>query len=114
MTAAAALFFLLAQAAPSPTASACDLSVDVVKPEYPRDFDLPSEVRPYRATIAVVVGPDGKVRSAKVYKSSGDLEFDMASIRAAKASKYRPQVINCKPVEATYYFLTTLTPNSSP
>lgn len=114
MTAAVMLTLLLAQATPSPTASPCDSKADLLKAEYPTGFDPPSEAAPLAATIAVLVGPDGHVKAASVYKSSGYLPFDAASVRAAKASKYRPQLVDCKPVEATYYFKTSLTPSGPP
>jgi TonB family protein len=66
------------------------------------------------ATVSVLVGPDGRVEKATIYRSSGYLQFDIASIRAAKSSRYKPKLIDCKPVEGTVLFKTSLTPNTSP
>jgi TonB family protein len=115
MTLAVVLTMLLAQAAsPSPSASSsCFHDAQIVKADYPRDFE-PAGEGPLAATVLVVVGPDGSVRKASISKSSGDLAFDMASIRAAKASKYRAKVASCQPVEGTIPFRTTLTPGWAP
>lgn len=104
-----ALSTLLAQATPSPSPSgACFHDAQVVKPAIPRDFE-PGD-QELAATISVTVAPDGSVKSATVTKSSGDLEFDMASVRAAKKSLYGPKLVDCKPVESTAPFRATFTP----
>jgi TonB family protein len=61
------------------------------------------------AIVAVWVAPDGSVEKAKIYRSSGDLLFDEASVRAARRSTYKPKVLDCKPVEGIVYFRTSLT-----
>lgn len=103
---------LLAQAttaSPSPTpSSACFHDARVVKPAIPRDFE-PGDLE-LAATISVTVASDGLVKSATVAKSSGDLEFDMASVRAAKKALYSAKVVDCKPVESTVPFRATFTP----
>jgi hypothetical protein len=111
MILAVMLSLLLAQAAPSPTASPCQADTGLVKAEYPRGFASPEEVRPLSATVFVVVGSDGKVVAAKILKTSGDGSFDAASIRAAKSSTYTPKLVDCKPVEGTFLFRTSLTPD---
>jgi TonB family protein len=107
---AVTLSLILAQAAPSPTASPCQAETGLVKAEYPRGFDPPEEARPLSATVFVVVGSDGKVVAAKILKPSGDFSFDAASIRAAKSSTYTPKLVDCKPIEGTFLFRTSLTP----
>jgi TonB family protein len=106
------LAVLLAQAlpAPAPSGAACQQEADVLKPEIPHDFDTQEIDRPLVATVAVVVEPDGTIKKASIYRSSGDLSFDGASVAAARASKYRPKIVNCAPVESTYYFKTSVTP----
>lgn len=107
---------LLAQsiASPSPKASNCDHDAAIVKADYPHVSASTFGGGPLAATVLVVVEPDGSIKRASISKSSGDLDFDMASIRAAKASKYSPRVVNCEPVEAAVPFQTTLTPSWAP
>jgi periplasmic protein TonB len=112
---------LLAQvtASPMPTpTTACNHDAEVVRPDYPRDFANPfwqnGEVTTLYATVSVLVGPDGQVEKASIYKSSGYLQFDMASIRAAKSSSYKPKLVDCKPVEGTVLFKTLFAPGTPP
>jgi TonB family protein len=78
---------------------------------YPESTDdLPSDYQPLYATLSVLVAADGKIEKITVYKSSGNLGFDMASIRAAQKSVFKPKVVNCQPVEGTAAFRTSLTP----
>lgn len=71
---------------------------------------MPGIQGPLVASIAVVIGPDGNIKSASIYKSSGDRSFDLASLTAARASKYRPKIVDCTAVESTFYFQTSFTP----
>jgi TonB family protein len=121
MTLAVVLTMLLAQATASPMptpTTACNHDAYVVKPDYPRDFGNPfwqnGEVTALYATVSVVVGADGRVEKASINKSSGHLQFDMASVRAAKSSTYKPKMVNCQPVEATVLFKTSFTPGAPP
>jgi TonB family protein len=115
MILAAMLSLVVAQAAsPSPMAPACLAGVHLLKAEYPTDFEPPGERGALAATVVVTVGPDGKVEKASIFKSSGDFSFDMASIRAAKSSTYTPELVDCKPIEGTYLFKTSLTPGGPP
>jgi TonB family protein len=59
------------------------------------------------AIVAVAVAPNGSVEKAKVYRSSGNLLFDQASVIAARRSTYKPKLVDCKPVEGTVYFKTS-------
>lgn len=117
MISAAFFTVLLAQvtASPMPTpTTTCNRDAEVVKADYPRDFGSPfwqnGEVTALYATVLVVVGADGAVEKASIYKSSGYLQFDMASIRAAKSSNYKPKLVACKSVEGTVLFKTSLIP----
>ena len=69
---------------------------------------------PLYATLTVLVAADGKIERISIYKSSGDDKFDMASIRAAQKSLYKPKVVNCQPVEGTAVFRTSLIPGTPP
>jgi TonB family protein len=110
MILAVALHLLLAQAAASPgpaSSDQCNQEATVIKADYPHLTEPPSVV-PLHAVVAVVVAPNGTVKSASINQSSGDLGFDMASIRAAKNSLFNPKLVNCQAVEATYLFKTNL------
>jgi|GEM_PF-3945238 len=112
MALAVILAMLLAQVTPSPSAgpSECFHDASLTRADYPKDFS-PAHEAPLYATVLVLISADGKVEKASIYKSSGDLQFDMASIRAAKSSSYKPKLADCKAVEGTFLFKTSLTPN---
>lgn len=103
--------FIVAQMTPIQSAAPCQQEPAVVKSVTPRDSGQIKTAGPISATIAVVTAPDGKIEKAAVYKPSGDPSFDMASLQAARASMYRPKIVNCTPVESMYYFKTSFTPN---
>lgn len=116
MIVAAALHLLLAQAtasAPPASSAQCNQEASVVKADYPHLTEPPSMV-PLHASVAVVVAPNGRVKSASISQSSGDLGFDMASVRAAKNSLFNPKLVNCQAVEATYLFKTNLLAGHGP
>ena len=108
---------LLAQVtalAPTPSTE-CDHAAEVVKPAYPiPEGNMWNEDGPRFATLEVVVGPDGKIGKITIVKSSGSFTFDMASVRAAKRSIFRPKMVDCKPVEGSALFQTSLTPGTPP
>jgi len=80
---------------------------------YPEPLsDLPSDLQPLYATLSVLVAPDGKIEKITIFKSSGNLGFDMASVRAAQKSVFKPKMVNCQPVEGTAVFHTSLTPDA--
>ena len=110
------LSLLVAQVTPapsaSPTASACSHDADVLKAEVPDT--MPDSEGDKFAIVAVQVAPDGTVVKAKIYRTSGDLLFDQASVRAARHSTFTPKVVDCKPVEGTVYFRTSLTQGYPP
>ena len=117
---AVVLTLLVAEATPSPTASpaptptsACSHDADVVKP-VPPYATISLGTPPLYATVEVLVAPDGSVKKAHIYKTSGDLLFDQASVWAAKRSTYKPKVVDCNPVEGTYFFKTSLTQGPPP
>jgi TonB family protein len=113
MTLAIMLTLLLAQAAPSPSPSSsyseCSHEAEVVKPVEPDPTNVAIGSPDLFAIVAVAVAPNGSVEKAKIYRSSGDLWFDEASVHAARRSTYKPKVVDCKPVEGIVYFKTSLT-----
>jgi TonB family protein len=72
--------------------------------------NVPLDQGPFAATVSVLVGPDGKVEKTTIVKSSGNFQFDMASLSAAKRSTYTPKTVDCTPVEGTVLFNTSFTP----
>jgi len=106
-----ALALVVAQAPPSPAASPCMTEVaGIAKGAVVQVDAVPLDQGPFSATVSVLVGPDGKVEKATIVKSSGNFQFDMASVLAAKRSTYTPKRIDCTPVEGTVLFNTSFTP----
>lgn len=67
-----------------------------VQPEYPRlaeQAGLEGIV-----WIKALVGSDGNVREAVVYKSSGTQSLDEAALKVAKDNKFKPAIQNGRPV----------------
>ena len=113
---------ILAQATPLPSPassptppSECNHVAEVIKPAYPiPEGNMWDEDQARYATLEVVVGPDGTIGKITVVKSSGSFAFDMASVRAAKRSVFKPKMLDCKPVEGPAMFRTSLTPGTPP
>jgi TonB family protein len=55
--------------------------------------------------VEVMLGPDGLVKHASMYRGSGSDEFDDAAIAAVQSSVYRPKRIHCTPTYGVYQFL---------
>jgi protein TonB len=67
-----------------------------VQPEYPRlarDVGLEGTV-----WVKVLVGKDGNVKDAVVYKSSGTTTLDQAAVKVAPENKFKPAIQNGRPV----------------
>jgi TonB family protein len=114
MFAAAAIVLLAQTAAPTPVPCGCQADAQIVYAQYPEPEVIPPADGPFDATVAVTVGADGKVKNAKILQSSGNLGFDMASIRAAKESKYKAKLVDCHPVESVIPFKTFATRGTPP
>lgn len=106
-----ALVLLVAQATPAPAASACMTEVaGIAKGAVVQIDGVPTDQGPFYATVSVLVGPDGKVEKTTIVKPSGNFQFDMASVTAAKHSTYTPKRVDCMPVEGTVLFNTSFIP----
>jgi TonB family protein len=101
---------IVAQSTPSSASAPCQQDVGVVKSVTPHGFGKVDTESPVSTTIAVVVSPDGKIEKAIVYKPSGDAAFDKASLQGARATVYRPKIVDCTPVSSIYYFKATSAP----
>lgn len=68
-----------------------------IQPQYPRNAQrdgLEGEV-----IVEITVAPDGTVKSARVVSAKPRGVFESAAINAALKSKFRPKVVDGKPVE---------------
>jgi TonB family protein len=54
--------------------------------------------------VEVLLGPDGLVKRASMFRSSGSTELDDAAIAAVEKSVYRPKRIRCLPTYGVYQF----------
>lgn len=68
------------------------------KPVYPPQA-LANKVEG-ESTIGFLVGPDGKVRDSRIYKSSGDASLDEAVRSAISKCSFKPPLYQGKPVQA--------------
>lgn len=106
-----AVALLVAQAASSPSAPLCPTeAAGVAKGEVVQTDGVPVDQGPFYATVSVLVGADGKIEKATIVKPSGNFQFDMASVTAAKRSTYTPKKVDCVPVEGTVLFNTSFVP----
>ena len=106
---AAAAFVIIAQTStPSPMPCGCQADAQITRAEYPdiTEFRLDLTNQPLYATVAVTIAADGSVKKTTIKSSSGNLQFDMASTRAARLSAYKPKMVNCHPVESVVEFKT--------
>jgi TonB family protein len=57
-----------------------------------------------RMQVVVLLGPDGRVKQASMWTSSGNDELDDAAIAAVQQSTYRPKLSQCAPTYGVYLF----------
>jgi len=62
---------------------------------------------PATSMVKITLDPSGQVVDARVFKSSGYDAFDIATLDAAKLSKYSPRIAYCRPVVSEYIFKVT-------
>jgi TonB family protein len=55
-----------------------------------------------KVTVKVTLSPTGAIIATTIYKSSGFLALDKSALKAARASRYIPEVENCQRVGGTY------------
>jgi TonB family protein len=109
MTLAVILSLLLAQVTPSPspgpTLPCPHGAFGIILDDYP--YKGPSKgAPPYFAVVEVRVNPDGSVKWARLYKSSGIADYDHESLEYARHMLVSPKVsADCKPVEGSYFFV---------
>ncbi len=59
--------------------------------------------------VKVLLDATGAVADARVYKSSGNIDLDMAAVSAARATTYRPGRFLCRPTAGAYIFVSQFT-----
>jgi protein TonB len=93
---------------PTPTPPACAVpnvaatATQLAQPVYPesaQQLGISGAVE-----VLVSLAPDGGVTDATIYKTSGSAALDQAAIRAARASTYSPDIVDCQAVAGTYTF----------
>ena len=57
-----------------------------------------------RIQVVVLLGPDGRVKRASMWTSSGNDELDDGAIAAVQQSTYRPKLSACTPTYGIYLF----------
>jgi len=73
-----------------------------VEPDYP---DIAREQGAVGTTLVkVTLDTAGNVTDASVYKSAGNAALDQAAIKAAKATAYTPDIVNCVKTAGSYLF----------
>jgi periplasmic protein TonB len=73
-----------------------------VQPEYP---EVAREQGAFgTAKVAVTLDAHGTVVSAVIAQSAGNAALDQEAIKAAKASTYSPEIVDCKPIGGVYLF----------
>jgi protein TonB len=80
-----------------------------VEPDYP---DIAKEQGATGTTqVKVTLDESGNVVSATVYKSAGNLSLDQAAVKAARATSYVPEIVNCVKTAGSYIFRADFTGN---
>lgn len=63
------------------------------------------------ASLQVAIAPDGTLKDAWVWGSSGYSQLDQEAIKAAKLSTYKGARSYCRAVPGDYFFMVTFDPN---
>jgi TonB family protein len=63
--------------------------------------------------VLVTLSASGAVTQISIYHTSGNGALDQAAIRAARASSYSPEIINCQAAAGTYTFHASFSPRDS-
>jgi len=94
--------------APTPTPRSCAqpnlgaTTTQAVPPDYP---DIARQQGAAGSTLVrVTLDAQGHVLAASIYKSSGNMALDNSAMQAAKASRYRAEVVDCVPTGGQYIF----------
>ena len=78
-----------------------------VEPDYP---DIARQQGAVGTTnVKVTLDPTGSVTDVSVYKSAGNASLDQAALKAARATAYSPDVVNCVKTAGSYIFQADFT-----
>jgi len=77
-------------------------AVDKAEPEYPEIARQQGAVG--TTQVKVTLDAAGTVTDAAVYKSSGNQSLDQSAVKAAKASRYTPEIDACQKIAGSYLF----------
>jgi protein TonB len=78
-----------------------------VEPDYP---DIARQQGAVGTTnIKVTLDANGNVTDAEVFKSSGNAALDNAALKAAKATEYTAETVNCVKTPGSYLFRADFT-----
>ncbi len=56
-------------------------------------------------SVLVTINPDGTVKKVVLFQPSGRANSDEYALQTAQAAKYRPKMVNCKPVIGNYLWV---------
>jgi TonB family protein len=96
--------------APSTGRSNCDVPnreagiLHRANPQLPSSFRHGATGKLISMQVVVLLGPDGLVKRASMWKSSGDDDLDDAAIAAVQQSTYRPKLSGCTAAYGVYIF----------
>lgn len=77
-------------------------TVQAVEPDYPDIARQQGAVG--TAKVKVSLDAAGHVLEASIAKSAGNAALDQAAVKAARASTFAPEVVNCVKTAGSYYF----------
>ena len=78
-----------------------------VEPDYP---DIARQQGAVGTTqVKVTLDASGSVTDASVYKSAGNQSLDQAALKAARATRYMPETVNCVKTAGSYIFRADFT-----
>jgi protein TonB len=83
------------------------ISGEPVEPDYP---DIAREQGAVGTTqVKVTLDASGNVTDASVYKSSGSQALDQSAVKAARATRYSAETVNCVKTAGSYIFRADFT-----
>jgi TonB family protein len=98
---------------PTPKPECANPNADAAIKGSPVEPDYPDIAREQGATgvtqVKVTLDASGNVTDASVYKSAGNPALDQSAIKAAKATAYIPETVNCVKTAGSYIFRAEFT-----
>jgi len=95
--------------APTPTRPSCAAPHVDARTTQKADADYPALAQAQGAagtsTVKVALSASGVVESATIYRTSGNTVLDQAALKAARNSRYAPEIEDCQKVPGQYLFV---------